>query len=452
MSLFDKLFSAKAKTKQLVSDEPAINFGRYSDINKTSSQLADWEKSINFYKGKKYLDAYEKFFLYLKDKTIDNVFFRRKNNRIEFEFIQGSKIIKGSVNDQEIYAEAEVVRFEELSSPVMAKLLQENYKLYFSKFVIKNNIYSIKYYSPVVDASPESLYYALKELAIKADIFDDELLNEFYTVKAINTKHIKDIPEEEKRIKIKYFKLWLNDTLDKVSVPDEDLKIEEISYILLNFLYAIHYLISPEGVLLDDILNMESVLLKKKNLSGKEKNKQIIEKLIKINEKTNDVLLASLYKADATFAVNSITSFKQIKQFIDAELIKLKTKLNNNNTEKALEICKYIFSYSSFTFGMPDIATDLLQIVWRIFYPTYFKELGFKNEYYSIEKNDFDINLIKTKINILLQDAKIQYPGLKFNTENLQFNNQLQFTISFFNEFKELKIKATSNNNLTNKV
>jgi hypothetical protein len=101
---------------------------------------------------------------------------------------------------------------------------------------------------------------------------------------------------------------------------------------------------------------------------------------------------------------------------------------------------------------MPDIATDLLQIIWRIFYPAYFKELGFKNGYYSIETNSFDIDLIKTKINTLLQNAKIQYPGLKFNTENLQFNDKLQFAISFFNEFKELKIKATSNNNLTNKV
>ena len=447
MSLLDKLFSAKAKTKFVLADEPSVVFGRYNARNKNDAQFGYWKKSAALYNEKKYLAAYEYFFLYLKDENIDNVFFKRKNNRIEFEFVQGSKIIKGLVNDQEIYAEAEVVRFEEISSPVMAKLLRENMHLKFSKFVIKNNIYSIKYYSPVVDASPKSLYFALKELAIKADLFDDELINEFYTVKAINTMHIKDIPLEEKLLKLKYLRIWLSNILEKISEPATYWQKGEIPYHLLNFLYSVHYLIAPEGTLLADILAIESLALNGKKIFEKEQQGQIIKKLKKIGEKSNDELFNSLYKADATFSVNPATDFEQVKQFIIEQLKNINMGEDINETDKALEICTFILSYSSFYFGMPAVADDFLQIVWRVIYSDYFKELGFTNEYFLAETNSFNIELIKARIYALLHNSKKQHPDLKFNVNNLQFSDKLQFTISFFKVFSDFKFNVTNQSN-----
>jgi len=438
MSLFNKLFSVKSRTKFNFSDEPPIFFGSYTDRNKTKLQYEQWDKSLSLYKDKKYLDAYELFFNYLKDKTLENVTFIRKNNRINFEFIQGSKIIKGSVNDQEIYAEAEVVRFEDISTPVMRKLLRQNYHLYYSKFVIKNDVYSLKYFSPVEDAKPDSLYEALKELATEADMFDDVLIDEFDSVHPINIDHIQEIPEEIKQIKLKYFRVWLNDTLKKVKNQDTEKDMELISYILQNLLFKTYYLLAPQGTLLSDIRFLQQSLIQKGDYTVKELNLNLIESLNELKNKTDQELTKSLYRVDATFAVNRPTAFNQVKTFIQDEIKKAQACIDEIKIDDALEICEHILSYSSITYGMPAIANKLLHVVWRVLYPEYFKELGFSHEYYSAVKAQFNIELTKAKIENVIDDAKKQHVKMKFKLENIDFNDKLKFMLSFFNEFQSL--------------
>ncbi len=437
MSLFNRLFSVKGKTNFNFSDEPAIFFGSYSDNNKTKLQYEQWDRSLSLYKDKKYLDAYELFFNYLEDKTLENVSFIRKNNRINFEFIQGSKIIKGSVNDQEIYAEAEVVRFEDINIPVMRKLLRQNYHLYYSKFVIKNDVYSLKYFSPVEDAKPGSLYKALRELATEADLFDDILTDEFDSVHPINIDHIQEIPEKIKQVKLKYFRIWLSGSLQKAKSLDNEKDIDLISYILQNLLFKIYYLLAPEGSLLSEIRYFQKSLTQKGDHTVKELNLSIIEALNELNKKTDEELAKSLYRVDATFAVNKPTSFNQIKIFIQDELLKAQTCINEKKKAYALEICEYILSYSSITYGMSASANNLMQVVWHVLYPAYFNELGFQHEYYSVENSQFNIELSKAKINNLISNVK-KHKKMMFKVENLDFTDKLKFIISFFNEFQSL--------------
>lgn len=443
MGLFNKLFSGSRKTKFKFSDEPAIFFGRYTDRNKTKLQYDYWDKALSLYKDKKYLDAYEHFFNYLEDKTIKNVSFHQENNRINFQFVQGSKIVTGSVNDQEIFAEAEVVRFDDISIPVMRKLLHENHHLYYSKFVIKNDVYSLKYFSPVEDANPGSLYNAFKELATEADMFDDVLIAEFDSVHPINMEHIKEVPIKEKQIKLKYFRIWVNETLEKANNLDADQHIEKISYIILNLLFKIYYLLAPEGTLLDDIRYLQSFFYVEDEHTTKEKNYKIVEALKEINEKSDEELMKSLYRVEATFAVNRPTSFNHVKSFICNELEKVQVCIDEGTADNALEICEYILSYSSFTFGMPAVANDLLQVIWRVFYPSYFNELGFTDEYYSNETYKFYIELTKVKIDNIISDAKKRHARIKFKLGNLDFSDKLKFIISFFDEFQKLNYNNT---------
>ncbi len=437
MGLFNKLFSGGKKPTYQFAEEPQIFFGRYTGRNKTKLQYEYWEKSLQLYKAKKYLDAFEYFFYYLQDESIKNVAFRKESNRINFEFIQGSKIVKGSVNDEEVFAEAEVVRFDDISIPVMRELLRENNHLYYSKFVIKNNIYSLKYFSPVEDASPASFYNALKELATEADLFDDVLIDEFEHLHPINMEHIKEIPIEEKQLKLKYFKIWVKQILQRIYAFDAEQNEKEISFILQILLFKIYYLLAPQGVLLSDISYFQKTLLTN-DVSVNELNKNIIESLKNVEKKTDSELMKSLYRVDATFAVNRPTSSNIVKNFISDELNKVNNYVSENKDELAFAHCEYILSYASFTFGMPSVVNDLLQVLWRIFYTSYFKELGFVDEYYAEETQMFNSELTTAKIETIINDAKKQHPKIKFKTEKLNFSDKLKFAISFFNEFQNV--------------
>ena len=435
MGLFNSFFSANKKINYKFSEEPQISFGRYTDRNKSKLQYEYLEKSLHFFSAKNYLKSYEYFFYYLKDTEKENVLFNKENNRIKFEFIQGSKIVKGYVNSQEIFAEAEVVSFSELKVSVMELLLAENSKLLYSKFAIQNDIFSIKYFSPVENASPKSLYSALKELAIVADFYDDVLIEKFDFLHPINVGHIVEIPIEEKKVKLNYFRKWIKETLQKINKIDNT---EEVLFYLKVLLLKIDYLIAPEGVLLGDISSLEDMIFNNNLQNSKELNLSVIESLKVILIKPDKELMKYLYKVDATFAINKPTEFKYVKKFIINNIQKTAKLSDENNKEEIIVNFEYILSYSLFKFGMPAIANDLLQIVWRVLYSDYFKDLGFIDELYSEKSKTFNTEYIIAKVKLLIIDAKIQHSKIKFNSANINFENKLKFVSSFFNEFINL--------------
>jgi len=434
-----KLFS-KNKTKEFnFPDEPNVVFGRYVDQNKTEVQYNSWDNSKSLYKEKKYLEAYIEFFNYLKDSTIDNVSFEREETKLNFTLIQGSKIVTGTINETEVLAEAELVRFYKLEVPVMRKLLQENYYLNFSKFAIKNDIYTLKYFSPIEDAHPSGLYYALKELAIEADMYDDVLVAEFDSLQAINIDHIEDIPENEKLVKLKFFRKWIEETLSRIKELDSDKFTGSISYNLLNLAFKIYYLLAPEGKLLDDICNIQEVFYENDDSTINEKNHRMVEEFEGFKQKSDDEILKSFYRIKATFAVVKPTSHENVVNFMQDELEKVKYYVENKHPEIVRQMCEYIISYAGYSFGMPAIANDILLITWRVFNPELFLELGFAQQYYNHETKKFNAEAIKKRINRLVDQSKKRHSDIDFNTNNLDFSGINEFSISFIEEFQNLK-------------
>ncbi len=419
-------------------DEPKILFGRYSDRNKSKEQYDSWDKALSLYKEKAYIESFNEFFNYLKDKDIENVQYIKEDSKISFTIIQGSKIVTGMINNREVQAEAELVRFDKLEVPVMRKLLQQNYFLYSSKFAIKNDIFTLKYFSPIEDAHPSSLYYALKELATEADMYDDVLVEEFDSLHPINIEHVEQIPESEKQIKLKYFRIWIDDTLKRIKTLDSDKLTGSISYNLLNLAFKIYYLLAPEGKLLDDIRYIQGIFYEDDEDTLKEKNYRMIEEFKIQQEKADSEILRSFYKIKATFGVASPTSHEQLVNFMQSELDKLKWYIENNHPEVVRQMCEYIISYSCFTFEIPAIANDLMMVSWRIFNPEIFTDLGFSDQFYNNEQQKFNEELIKKKINAIVKFYRKRHPNIQFNPDNLNFENLNQFAISFINEFQNL--------------
>lgn len=433
-----RVFSINKKKELSFPDEPKVLFGRYSDRNKSKEQYDSWDKALSLYKEKKYIESYNEFFNYIKDKDLENVIYVTEESKINFTIIQGSKIVTGVINKREVQAEAELVRFDKLEVPVMRKLLQENYYLYFSKFAIKNDIYTLKYFSPIEDAHPSSMYYALNELATTADMYDDVLVEEFDCLQSINIEHIEQIPDFEKQIKLKYLRLWIGETLNRIKNLDSDKLTGSISYNLLNLAFKIYYLLAPEGKLLDDIRYIQGIFYEDEEDTLKEKNYRMIEEFKNQQEKADSEILKSFYKIKATFGVARPTSHEQLVNFMQDELEKTKWFVENKYPDVVRQMCEYIISYSCYSFGMPAIATDLMMVAWRIFNPEIFTELGYSTQYYDVENQKFNVDVIKKRIKLHVNHSKKRHPNIQFNSNNLDFSNINQFSISFINEFQNL--------------
>lgn len=433
MGLFSKFFSSSKSNQN--SEIPKIQFGRYTDRNKSNTQRDNWSKAIELYKEEKYLDAYDEFFKYLKDPEIENVIFERKENQIDFEIVQGSKKVKGYVTNDEIHAESEVVGFEQPNVAVMRKLLTENYYLWFSKFAIKDNIFTIKHHAPSKDTHPSALYFALKEVANVSDGFDDVLVDEFPFLKPINISHIQDLPEKEKMVKLKYFKKWIKENLEKVQKLNADHFAGACAYILLNLTYKLYYLLAPEGTLLDELRNIQNIYFIDDGSSDSERNRKMIEKYNSLLEKNDEEHIKSLYKVKATFAVVKPTHYTRVANFIKEEIDKIQWYKENKHFDIQQAICEYIVAYACFYFGMNTPTYELFDVFWHTLNFKYYEELEFPQNYYDLKSNKINGSKVTNAIQDIISHAQSVYPKLTFNTNSIDFKSTHDFATSFIYEF-----------------
>ena len=218
--MLDKIFSwSKKKTEEA---EPGIRFGRYSDNNKTVEKVEKWNEAENLFKLSKYYESLNAFFEYLKDDDVDNVIHTQNGTSGTFSFYQGSKVVNGFYNEELLEAEVHLAQMPQPGVPVMRRLLEMNFNLYYSRYALNEDKLAMLFDSDIETANPSKLYYGLKELATKADKQDDLLVHDFTSLLPVANEHIIEIPDEEKAIKLKYFKLWIQETLDLAASIDAD--------------------------------------------------------------------------------------------------------------------------------------------------------------------------------------------------------------------------------------
>ena len=259
--MLDRLFGI-SKKKNESEAASAVVFGRYSDNNKSVAQTARWTDADNLFKEKKYFESLDAFFEYLKDDAEQNTLYERNDETGKFEIFQGSKIVKGMFNRDELKAEVTLAGMLQPSVPVMRRLLESNFSLYYSRFALDDGRLCMRFDSDTNTASPSKLYYGLKELATKADKQDDLLVQEFSSLQAVDNEHVAAIPLAEKEVKYRYFQSWIQQTLDTIASVDADKFSGGNAYLLLALIFRIDFLIAPEGKLLSDLEKINGIYFK----------------------------------------------------------------------------------------------------------------------------------------------------------------------------------------------
>ena len=415
-----------------------ITFGRFTDAYKPKSQTGLWNACENLYNEKKYFESYKLFFDYLKDADSDNVFYSIDNNFLRFQFIQGSKEIRGYFDGSKITAISVIAGYDSANVAVFRRLMELNYTLYYCRFAVKDNRIVLKFDSSILDCSPNKLFYGLRELAIRADKQDDTLISEFKSLSDIESK-ARPYSQEQVDIMKKYFRKWISACLAKVSGLNKEQYSGGISYIYLNVLYRIDYLLTPQGVVFNDILKMSWTYFNDKESTLLQKLDYLGDDLKKINEYDDEKLAKNFYGVISTFGLNP----PALKQSVDDSIINniqnIKWYIDNNNQEIALNILEYITGYCLFSYGLNRSLRNMLGLIMQIINNDYVKEIN--NIDNLVTNNIVNKDFIIQKFTEYIELDKAEFPDLNMNFDNIKFDTILNFAKTTLEEITKLNYK-----------
>lgn len=439
--MLDKIFKRSRKAEPDVTD-PGILFGRYSDNNKPVHKVEKWNAADALFKEKKYRESIEVFFSYLRDDELENVVLETNSKEGKFQFYQGSKIVNGFYDEEKFEAEVVLALMPHPIVPVMRRLLEMNFNLYYSRYAVHEDKLCMLFDSDIETANPSKLYYGLKELATKADKQDDLLVQDFTALVPTATDHIEEIPEEEKEIKYKYFQKWIKEVLDIIETVDIDKFSGGIAYMLLALAYRIDYLIIPQGKLQSELEKIVEIYFRKDDRLVTEKNQDMIDCFMKLSAKGKEHFFPYLFRSTYTFSIVNPQNHKTIADAIYNANQNITWYKENKQLKIAAQISEYGFSYCQYSYSLPRPLTELYLLFMMVNYPDFFTEIGFSKEYYSLEKKEFNQQAILDKIQSIESDWKEKYPNMKMKTEKLKFDDIVSFNQSFTTEIEYLNLET----------
>ena len=432
MGFFDYFFSKKAS-----NTGPKIQFGRFSDAYKDEFKYNSWDKALEQFEDNDYLESYKSFFNYLSDESAGNASFEEKGGQLHFEFYQGSKKIEGIADRNKITAEAKIAKTEKLHIGFLRRLLEENYQLKYSRYALdrENNLTAI-FTSHIIDASPYKLYYGLKELATYADKKDDILISEFESLQPINNGHVRHVEEDEKRIKFDFKNNQIQKALDVID--NSKLNIDHYpgaeSYIYLDLIYRLDYLLKPEGNTMEIIDNIHNLYFQNKDKTPVIKNRIIRKELKHILDIPYDEFSREIYDVKSTFGITQPSGIKRIQEFIDSEIKNMDWYYQNGHTDYALAIPSYIVGYSLFNYSMPTPMRDLFNLFYQIRESSFFNGLGIQGNYRT--ENGVNISGIKKEIKSILSSHDDEYPYMKIDIRKISFQDMCEFYRTYLEMIK----------------
>ena len=419
-----------------------VTFGRYNDSFKPKQKTDSWTESVELFEQKKYFDSYKAFVNYISDEATQNAKLTETGEQLQIDFIQGTKLIRTIIDLQKVIAESDIAEFAKTGIPFMRRLLELNYSLYYSRFSIKDNMIVLKFDSSIIDCSPSKLFFALKELALKADKQDALLIKDFPVLQPVYETNKIEFPDSVKKIKYNYLKKWIENAVQKVSVLNENTYEGGISYILLSAIYKLDFLLVPEGYIINELEKMSNQYFANDGKSYVDKNNILKDRITKTLNEPEEKIINSFYKTISAFSVLSPTSYNTVLNVIKDNVKNVKWYIDNKHEDIALSIYEYIFGYCLYTYGMVRCVAKMFRLAMLLINFDYYKEITGDGEGYKDAEGNLNQNVITDKINKYINEGKTEYPELNFNISNLNFSSQLQFLSSYLKEIQTLNFNV----------
>lgn len=426
--------------------DPNIRFGRYSDAYKDASSYAYWEQAQAHFDKGQYIECYQAFFSYVKDEREDNVHCELVSGGLKFELYQGSKKISGLATPYKVKAEAKIVKATSFNDTLLQNLLEQNFGLRYSRYALDEtgNI-TIVFDTSTSDGSPYKLYYALQEVATRADKLDDLLIDEFSELELIESSHLEPLPMHEKEVKYQYIQAAITSTLQQAESIEmqSTAYARSIGFLLLDLIFKLDYLIKPEGFMMETLERIHRKYYENDGRTAADKNKTLCKGLKSLLERPKEDFFREMYRIKSTFGITHSVNHERVVNFIDNELPSMDWYQENGYDALALAIPGYIVGYCMFNYAVPKPDKDFFHLYYLIVESEFFRALGFSQYLYNPSTHAFDKKQIKKAIEKIVEENEAHYTGLHPDTSQLKFDNLVNFSRSYMRMVGQMEFTKT---------
>jgi len=413
------------------------NFGRFLECNKPLYFSTLFKEATDLFKEGRHSESFIKFLEYLENPPQKNVTYEKNGENINFSILHGSAKITGVFNNDGIYATSVIGEYSGVTTALFRDLLTKNFSMNYNCFCIRDLRVYLKHISPLKESSPMKLYYALKEMGLKADIHSQSLYDDFANLKENSGRAKTEIPVSEKMIKIKYLKQWIKDTFDATSSMSPEKDANLMSHYLLALCYRIDFVLAPKGKVWK-INDMAVAVYSDKVMSQSEKIRKMISHLKDILDMSDFEAGESFFKTVETFGLVNGSTQNDLVQFYLDQFNSAKYYADLRQELNTMAVYEQALGYSLYFMGIYPAVKSLLLLYYRIFYPDFFEEMEIKSDFYNSETRKFNKRAIENEILAIISKERKAYPSLNFLIQNLRYEDKSRFTYTFLNEITYL--------------
>jgi len=418
-----------------------INFGRSinATINPNEEEL--FYKSYEAFEKKEILNAYQFFFesliTFTKEHSNQNIIIERTENELKFEIYQGCAKITGLITQESLYAETIITKTKLATVALKRYILERNYQLTYTNYFSDEKYIKLKLYQDNITLTPQKIFFPLRELALNSDFDKEHIKSEFSDIILEDTSHIVLLENKELEVKYKYLQLWIEELESKVlTLPSNDNSGMQ-SFLYLNILFKIDYLISPKYKMYQQLSKKIQEYFGNENATIEAKNEELKKYLLTLKELSFEKFSENFYNAKYTFDPIEASSYDDIVIFMTESQNKIKWYKSSRYLQIIPTIYNYIAFNTLYNYGMKSVLRELFHTLVQIQNSSYFSELGCSSLYN--ENNDsFSKRQIISKIKTIVEKANDKYKNLVIFTDDLDFSSINNFSNSYYNILKNL--------------
>lgn len=420
------------------------SFGRgiNADISKKEEEL--FNLSYKAFEDLKIVDAYEYFLRSLenfRDETSNqNIVLHRQNDLLHFELYQGNAKIIGTITQEDFYAEVIMVKKENATVALKRYILERNYQLTYARYFSDTLYIKMKIFHKNMTMTPQKIFFPIRELALNADYDKEHIKSEFNSIDLEDISHLKQVNEDELKIKYKYMNQWIEELEHTLlTLPSDDRGSME-AFLYLNILFGIDYLIVPKYTMYQKSSKKLQEYFSDENSSIEAKNEELKRHIGKLKDLNFKQFSENFYEAKYSFNQADNLGYDNVVSFIEDSLVKIRWFKNNRYHQVIPTIYKYIALYSLYNYGLNPIAKSLFHLLVEIQYTEYFSELGYK-PYYNIEKESFAKRSIVARIEEIIEPYQERFKSLVPFGDALSYTTMNEFCNSFYLELQTLNFE-----------
>ena len=420
------------------------SFGRGINATISPNEEELFNKSYEAFENGKILDAYEYFFNSLENFTDSisnqNIITKKEDEKLYFTIYQGSAKVDGYVTSKYLYAEAIVLKKVDAQVGVKRYMLERNYQLTYAYYFSDDEYIKLKLYHDNITASPQKIFFPLREIALNADFDKEYIKSEFRDIKLPDTKHIQKLDAGELKIKYNFLLTWIEELEAKrKTLPTND-NAGMQAFLYLNLLFKIDYLLVPKCEIYQKISKKIQIYFKDDNLSVESKNEELKEYMESLKGINFDDFSTKFYNAKYTFNPMEKSSLEEISNFINESLLKIRWYKNNRYNQIIPTIYSYISFYILYNYGLNPVLKSLMHTLVEVQNPSFFKTLDYP-VLYDEDKKSFTKKTIINKIDEVISNHQMQYKALESFSDKLNFSSLNEFNNSFLVQLKHLNFE-----------